>query len=210
MGTGTGGRRDAQDVFVNIPFDPSYERNLIALAAGLTALGLTPRSVLEIQDAGQGRLLRIFELLESCRVSIHDLSRVQTSLVQGRRLPRFNMPFELGLAAALKLGGRGHRFFVMVSDRLQLGRSLSDLGGIDPLVHGGKPDGVLGCLLDAFAVPGNAVGIRDLRRVHETLGVSARRIKRENGSEALRRRRGFQLLVATAAGVAARDGLIAG
>jgi hypothetical protein len=40
--------RGSKDVFVNVPFDEAYEPLFIALIAGLTRMGLTPRSVLEI------------------------------------------------------------------------------------------------------------------------------------------------------------------
>ena len=45
----------------------------------------------------QRRLDRIAELLASCHYSFHDLSRVETA-GPAPRVPRFNMPFELGLA----------------------------------------------------------------------------------------------------------------
>ena len=43
-------------------------------------------------------LERLFELIERCAFSVHDLSRVELSLHRPR-VPRFNMPFELGLAS---------------------------------------------------------------------------------------------------------------
>jgi hypothetical protein len=39
----------APSVFINCPFDPSYERLFVALVGSLMALGLAPRSVLEVQ-----------------------------------------------------------------------------------------------------------------------------------------------------------------
>ena len=66
--------------------------------AGLSALGLFPRATLEI-PGGERRLDRIFDLIQTCASSLHDLSRVE--LDQKRPItPRFNMPFELGLAVA--------------------------------------------------------------------------------------------------------------
>jgi hypothetical protein len=56
---------------------------------------LLPRSALEIPGPTR-RLDRILELISACRYSFHDLSRVQLS----RGAPRFNMPFEAGLAVA--------------------------------------------------------------------------------------------------------------
>ena len=83
-------------VFLNVPFDRAYESLFVALVGTLVFVRMRPRCVLEVRETGEGRLARIFELMRSCRVSIHDLTRAGTP-------SRFNMPFELGLAYALKL-----------------------------------------------------------------------------------------------------------
>ena len=91
-------RIEPKSVFLNIPYDTAFQRLYLAYIAGLSAFGLTPRATLEI-PGGERRLDRIFELIQSCRYSIHDLSRVQLD----RRppvTPRFNMPFEFGLVTA--------------------------------------------------------------------------------------------------------------
>ena len=90
-------RVPARAAFCNFPFDAEYRPLYVALIASLVCTGQTPRSVLEIPPSAD-RLERILHLLEQCAFSRHDLSRVQVS---PRGLPRFNMPFELGLAAAL-------------------------------------------------------------------------------------------------------------
>src|SRR2546426_2892249 len=79
--------------FLNAPYDDEYEHLYVALVAGLVAFGLNPRATLELPGP-ERRLSRILRLLKSCRYSFHDLSRVQLS----HGAPRFNMPFELGLA----------------------------------------------------------------------------------------------------------------
>ena len=71
---------------------------MIALVAGLTAFGLTPRCVLKIPPR-EDRLRRLHDLLSTCQASVHDLSRVGT-YGSSPRCARFNMPFELGLAVA--------------------------------------------------------------------------------------------------------------
>ena len=91
------GLAEKRSVFLNVPFDGSYERIFVALISSLIALGRNPRCVLEIPETGQGRLVRILQLIRACPVSIHDLSRVGLPV-------RFNMPFELCayLSAALE------------------------------------------------------------------------------------------------------------
>ncbi len=85
-------------VFLNIPYDEKFERLFLAYIAGISALGLVPRTTLEIPESTR-RLEKIIKLSRSCEYSVHDLSRVELSpRKKGKpRVPRFNMPFELGL-----------------------------------------------------------------------------------------------------------------
>ena len=122
----------------------------MAAIAGLCGLGLRPRGVVEIAGP-QRRLERIQNLLGRCPISVHDLSRVELS----RSAPRFNMPFELGLAVGMSRHQQ-HEWFVMEARPYRLQRSLSDLNGTDPLIHGGRPEGLLQALVDAFDQPRKA------------------------------------------------------
>ena len=142
-----------RDVFINVPFDRRGENIFIALVTGLVTLGLRPRSVLEIPPQ-RSRLDRLVALIRECRYSIHDLSRVGLSTASGHRVPRFNMPFELGLAVGLSLarGQTAHEWWVFESIQHRLPLSLSDLAGYDPGIHGGTVAGVHRALLDAFVV----------------------------------------------------------
>jgi hypothetical protein len=65
-------------VFLNIPYDNNFERPYLAYIVGLVQLGLEPRVTLGV-PGGERRLDRILELIQSCRYSIHDLSRVEVS-----------------------------------------------------------------------------------------------------------------------------------
>jgi hypothetical protein len=87
--------------FLNIPFDSKFERLYLAYIAGLAACGLVPRAALEVPSGGSmhDRIDRIFAIVKDCAYSLHDLSRVQIDRTSPRT-PRFNMPFELGLAVA--------------------------------------------------------------------------------------------------------------
>jgi len=82
---------------------------------------------------------RIIRLLRSCRYSFHDLSRVSLDR-HPPATPRFNMPFELGLAVTPSRSTR-HEWFVFEEQRHRLMKSLSDLNGTDPHIHDGKPEG---------------------------------------------------------------------
>ena len=138
------------DVFINVPFDSEYERLFLALIVGLTCLGLNPKCVLEV-PGNNVRLRLLVELIARCPFSLHDLSRVQASRIGRFRVPRFNMPFELGLAAAVgELGERRHQWSVLETVRHRAWQSLSDVSGYDVAVHDGRVDGVFYVLLDIF------------------------------------------------------------
>lgn len=148
------------DVFINVPFDSKHDRLFLALIAGLVALGLNPRCVLEVPPSTD-RLRRLYTLVRACPFSIHDLSRVQLS-PGPFRVPRFNMPFELGLAAAIAFeDGANHQWRALECVPFRLNQSLSDIGGYDHSVHSGTVEGTMEVLLDIF---GNAkrLPLRDL------------------------------------------------
>lgn len=171
---------DTQSVFLNIPFDHEYSPLFLALMAGLAGLGRTPRCVLEVPSGGRSRLERIFSLIASCEASIHDLSRVGLS---GKlKVPRFNMPFELGITYALSQI-TSHGFFVLEERAFRLQASLSDLNGHDPHIHDGTPTGVLRCVLDCFGTPAKAPPLSALETLTERLTQTALELQREHRTE---------------------------
>lgn len=158
-------RRPA-DVFLNIPFADSHEFLYVALVAGLVALRLNPRCVLEIPPQ-QSRLERLYRLIASCPYSIHDLSHVRLSAI-GHRVPRFNMPFELGIAVAVALaeeGAKAHQFRIFEAKPYRLQQSLSDVLGHDAYIHRGCADGVLEALLDVFTDLPQVPDLSEMRRL---------------------------------------------
>lgn len=88
---GVANKPESKTVFLNFPYDHQFEPLFLAYLSGICAYGLTPRVALEI-PGGERRLDRIIELIESCRYSFHDLSRVELDL-RRPRTPRMNMPF---------------------------------------------------------------------------------------------------------------------
>ena len=133
-------RRDPLNVFVNVPFDDDYAPLFDALIFTITACGYRPRCALEESDSGDIRLDKLVSLIRASPRSIHDLSRIDLG---DNDLPRFNMPFELGLAlGAKRFGGRPHRgdrIKIMVEEPYRLPAYLSDLGGNDPDAHHAEP-----------------------------------------------------------------------
>jgi hypothetical protein len=184
-----------QDVFVNVPFDRRYEPLFVALITGLAVHGFRPRSVLEL-PAAKARLDRLVEVIGLCGASVHDLSRVSAS--GPLRVPRFNMPFELGLAVAVSRR-KNHDWFVLEERAFRLQQSLSDLNGFDPLVHDGNPIGVLRAVENAFAARDRSVSLPALFLAYGAMTKVARTIKRSHTT--LYSRGAFAALVSAAQGV---------
>ena len=157
------------DVFLNLAFDRRREYLYLALIAGVVGVGLNPRCVVEL-PANAIRLDRLRQLIASCRYSIHDMSAVEVT-ARPFRVPRFNMPFELGLAIGIQLDSEEHECRVMESVRHRVDQSLSDLRGIDAYIHRGTPDGVLDAVRNMFAaIPRQPLNRRrDFAAVYETL-----------------------------------------
>jgi len=143
-------RRSAERnyVFLNVPYDSAFEKLYLAYIAGLSAFGLIPRATLEIPTS-QRRLERILKLIEQSAYSIHDLSRVQLD-ARAPRVPRFNMPFELGLAVAQDARNRGETWYICETIPHRISKSLSDLNGTDVRIHNGTVRGVFGALCAIF------------------------------------------------------------
>lgn len=193
---------DRKAVFINVPFDTAYEPLFITLVGMLVFLGQEPHCVLEVRERGEGRLARIIELIRTCRMSIHDLSRVG--------LPaRFNMPFELGLACTVKDSDPAkYEIFVLDSRPYRLDRLLSDYKGRDPLIYDGTCTGMVTCLLDTFDTPvGTAAEFRGAAGV---LRKSAKVIKHQLASSSVFRPSLFRHLVAAATKIGRSRGFIAG
>lgn len=151
-----------QDVFLNVPFDKEYEPLFVALIVSIVALRRKPHCVLEIPDHGQGRLARIIRLMTKCSVSLHDLSRVSDPL-------RFNMPFELGLAVALARVTRRHKFALLEAKRFRLQKTLSDINGVDPAIHGNTPAGIISCVLAHLGKPSGNPTVSEVLSLHQKL-----------------------------------------
>lgn len=189
--------------FLNVPYDAEYEDLYLAFIAGLVSFGLTPRATIEIPSSDR-RLDRIIKLIRSCRYSFHDLSRVELD-THAPATPRFNMPFELGVAVGWsRTGGRANQWFVLESTAHRLEKSLSDLNGTDPFIHGGQPRGILAALSNALSRPGRGQRLSDLERVFADLKVAAQEIRRDASGHSLFEARPFHELVISASEISRR------
>lgn len=134
-----------RSVFINCPFDGDYSPLLEALVFTIYDCGFYPITVLDNNDSGETRLKRIEKTISRCSFGIHDISRTETSSsVPGQAaLPRFNMPFELGLFLGLNARRRiDNRAPCLILDR-EANRYdifLSDISGLDIGSHEESPE----------------------------------------------------------------------
>ncbi len=183
--------------FLNVPFDPQFEPLYLALIAGLSGFGLVPQAVLQIPGS-QRRLDRLIRLLGTCRYSFHDLSRVELD-IHRPKTPRFNMPFELGLAvASAELSRNGHRWYVFEAKKFRVSKSLSDIDGTRVYIHGGGPIGVLRELTNALARSRHKPSVQDLKAIYQDVRRTAARLKQELATQDLFDTRPFLDLVLAA------------
>lgn len=192
---------ESQDktVFLNIPYDGQFGRLYLAYISGLIHIGLTPRATIEI-PGGRNRLDKIIELICSCRYSIHDLSRVQLDRTPPVT-PRFNMPFELGLAvASAKLDAAPHDWFVFETVHRRVSKSLSDLSGTDPNIHHGTVAGVMRELSNAFVRHSRQerYSVPEMMKTYRAVSLLVEDIKHKTRAQSVFEARVFYLLCSTA------------
>jgi len=137
-------------VFINCPFDNRYQPLFDAIVFTVVDCGFVPRCAKEISDATRNRVDKILAAIAECRYGIHDISR--TELDEASRLPRFNMPFELGVYFGCRhFGGRKHRdkcSLVLDTEKYRYQQFLSDLSGVDIEAHQNDPAAASGIVRD--------------------------------------------------------------
>lgn len=118
-------------VFVNCPFDEDYIHFLHALIFTIHQCGFSSHTAADETGSHETRLQKIVRLIQESRLSVHDMSRL--SLDPKSQLPRFNMPFECGLAFGITKTTQEERSLLVVcSEPYKDKVALSDLAGMDP------------------------------------------------------------------------------
>jgi hypothetical protein len=92
-----------RDVFVNCPFDAGYAPLFNAIVFTIIRSGFRARCARETDDGAQNRLAKISAIIDQCRYGVHDISRTEAD--GNPPLPRFNMPFALGIFLGVRLLG---------------------------------------------------------------------------------------------------------
>jgi hypothetical protein len=138
------------NVFINCPFDARYKKHFEAIVFTVARCGFVVRCALEINDSGGTRIEKIVRLIEACPYGIHDLCR--TELDTKNKLPRFNMPLELGLFLGAQRYGdakqRGKLCLVLDREPFRYQKFISDIAGQDIRSHDMTNDKIIGAVRD--------------------------------------------------------------
>lgn len=130
-----------ENVFINCPFTPKYSRILNAIVFAVYDCGFRVYCTIQEEDASQIRIQKIYRIIADCKYGIHDISL--TDLDPKTKLPRFNMPLELGIFLGAKRFGkdkqRRKNCLVFDKDQYRYQKFISDISGQDIKAHKNRP-----------------------------------------------------------------------
>ncbi|MCK4764319.1 MAG: hypothetical protein KAW12_19120 [Candidatus Aminicenantes bacterium] len=132
-------------VFINCPFDQEYSPIFQSLVFTVIDCGYIARCAREISDSGEVRIDKIVKIISGCKYGIHDISR--TDLDKKNKLPRFNMPLELGIFLGAKRFGKSEQkkkiCLILDSTPFRYQSFISDIAGQDIQAHNNKDTDVI-------------------------------------------------------------------
>jgi len=135
----------ARNVFINCPFDQEYLKLRNAIVFAIFHCEFIPRCALEEDDSGVVRFEKIQNIISECKFGIHDISRTQPD--ENTRLPRFNMPLELGVfLGAKRFGHKEHKdkkCLILDIEQYRYQSFISDIAGHDIRFHSNDPEEVI-------------------------------------------------------------------
>ena len=125
------------NLFINCPFDQEYFPLLKPALFSIIYCGLNPR-ISQTKNSDDIRIEEIKKLIEESKYSIHDLSRIEPK--SKKDLPRFNMPYELGIDVGCKTFNKtDKKYLVLESQPHRYKKVLSDISGQDIKSHNSEP-----------------------------------------------------------------------
>jgi hypothetical protein len=177
----------SRSVFINCPFSPDYQPIFRAILFAVFACEFLPRCAREISDSSQNRLAKIEAIIGESKFGIHDISFME--LDPATKLPRFNMPFELGLFLAAKAFGAGPQrrkvALIFDSGHYRYREALSDISGQDIATHGGDVQSAIhevrdwldACRGGKTSLPGGAYIGEQYKRFSQELPSASKKFK---------------------------------
>lgn len=126
-----------QNVFINCPFDDAYLTTFYAIIFTIFDCGYIARCSLEIEDSSEIRIEKVIKIISGCKYGIHDISRTEPD--KKTNLPRFNMPFELGMFLGAKRFGDDEQkkksCLILDKEPYRYHSFISDIAGQDIQSH---------------------------------------------------------------------------
>jgi hypothetical protein len=177
----------SRNVFINCPFSPDYQPIFRGILFSVYACEFRPRCAREIADSSQNRLAKIQSIIRESKFGIHDISIME--LDSKTKLPRFNMPFELGLFLAAKNFGAKHQkskiALILDSGDYRYREALSDISGHDIACHGGDAEKAIRevrdwldtCRGGATSLPGGAHVVKQYKEFCKKLPSALENMK---------------------------------
>ena len=101
-------------------------------------------------------------------------------------------------------GQTNHNWFVLESVKLRLQKSLSDLNGMDPLIHGGTVTGIFRELCNALVKHRNKPEVSPMRKIYRSIKKASPLILERTGAKSPYGARAFRELVVLATEYAER------
>lgn len=125
------------NVFINCPFDEDYSDIFHGMVFTVFDCGFIARCAKEENNSAAIRIEKITNIINQSKYGIHDISR--TELSKKTKLPRFNMPLELGLfLGARKYGDKLQKqkiCLIMDKQEYRYEKFISDIKGQDIFSH---------------------------------------------------------------------------
>ena len=129
------------NIFINCPYDPGYRQMLRVLIFTVIKCGFEPQIAMEQVNSWDVRINKIKDLIKCSKLSIHDISRMGSP--NGENLPRFNLPFELGMDLGCRTYGRGRlkdkKCLILEEKSDRYFKAISDISGNDIKAHQSEP-----------------------------------------------------------------------
>lgn len=134
-----------KSVFINCPFDEEYNSLFEAVVFTVHDCGFVARCSKEINDSSQVRAEKLFQMIADCKYGVHDISR--TELDEKNKLPRFNMPLELGyFLGAKRFGNKKQKEklgLILDVEPYRYQKFCSDIAGQDISAHENNADKII-------------------------------------------------------------------
>jgi len=139
-----------RNVFINCAFDSKFIDLFRAIVYTVHDCGFIARCALEKGNNEGVRIDKIVKIIEQCKYGIHDLSSIE--ITAESPLPRYNMPYELGVFMGCKHFGEAFQtrkdFIVLDSEPHRYKQLISDLAGYDFLPHQNNPNTLIAIIRD--------------------------------------------------------------